>query len=230
MSVEWPQGASEKERFLRSIPLVFWERDVRVSELTPLFCQHIERITLRGPLGDLNDDIWRDARRGFLMVFREPEPPSLTLLAYLQAEGNVMTCEFKFLSGEPAAEFTHEVSEERPLIMGQLNLIAYRAAFDAGLLQSIFQDVTVLLAGFMFVVPEGVLLWHGPGRDGKHLGLALEELQSLSYEELQRRDRRRLPEFVEAVRRSLQDKLPSERVLLWRQYMGDPELERQHLE
>eukprot|EP00438_Fugacium_kawagutii_P036703 Skav200935 [mRNA] locus=scaffold2433:433149:433601:+ [translate_table: standard] len=130
LEVQWPAEQWQKECYLRGIPLVFWDRNSTVGRATPLFSRRIDHITLHGRRGEVEYEIWQDLRARFLVIFGAPRPPTVTLSAAFEVEDNVITCELKMLSGEPVAEFSQEVTAEKPFIMGHVNMIAFLAAYD----------------------------------------------------------------------------------------------------
>eukprot|EP00435_Cladocopium_sp_Y103_P029295 s2226_g7.t1 len=149
----WPQSPPEAEALLKQIPLVFWRRDELFGALVEAFGEEVGRVTVHWRTGPRVYCVWKLGQQA--VIFKEDSPPTVAVVVQLAVDGSNIRCSFGLMSGEPLAEATfHE--DVRPFLMGHVSMVAYRAASDANLIESLYQEVKVLLEGFQTVVPDGI--------------------------------------------------------------------------
>ena len=219
-----PSSTAAKEAFLRNLPLVAWDRNETVACEALSSGSFCERVVLDTHAGQQRTfDIWTFF--GFTLVIKAETPPTIAVTATLTAEGQTPSCTFRLLSGQELAEATFALPPAHPLLMGHLSMVAYKAALDAGLIESLYQEVSVQLDGFDARVPDGVVLWtRRTGGQQVPLEEALRRLQSHSLRRLQRLDRHTLPEFVGPNLAYLRQLPPALRAPVWQAFAGPPGL------
>ena len=194
----WPRSAADAEALLKEIPLVFWRKDLFFGILVENCGAEVGRVTVQWRTGPRVYHVWKF--RGQAVIFKEESPPTVIVVVQLAVEGSNIRCDFARMSGEPLAEATFNEAV-RPLLMGHVSMVAYRAASDANLIESLYQEVQVLLEGFHRVVPDGVVLcqaWgNSAGEAAETLDASLHRLQRLSTRQLCRFDLHTLPEFLQ---------------------------------
>ena len=219
-----PSSTAGKEALLRNIPLVAWDRNKTVACEALSSGSFCERVVLDTRAGQQRTfDVWTCL--GFTLVIKAEAPPTIAVAATLTAEGQTPSCTFRLLSGQELAEATFALPPAQPLLMGHLSMVAYTAALDAGLIESLYQEVRVLLDGFDAHVPEGVVLWtRGAGTQQVPLEESLRRLQSHPLHRLQQLDRHTLPEFVGPNLAYLRQLPPALRAPVWQAFAGPPGL------
>ena len=220
----WPEALAEQLAFISCVPFLFWERNPDCIAEVLLGGQEVKRVTLEGAVGHRSFRVWKYA--SFLVICKEENPSTLVLTASLEVVANDVVCSFCRLSGEAldAVVFPSErfISSDRTLHMDDVTLAAYRLAFFENLVESVYQEVHVLLNGFQAVVPDGVVVWPPPGRSlelsAGTLGDALSALQQLSAFHLQTLDVCREPGFLRRFWPEIRRAAPSERLELWQHW------------
>ena len=219
---DWPTQPAEQEEFLRGLPAVMWDQNPDKALFIRTFGFHLQTVELaaRRGRGHRTYQVWNCLN--FTAIFREA-PPTLIINASLEARGQVVSVELSLASGEALAGATFDLKPGEPLIMGHVTMIAYKGATDARLLESIYQDVRVLLEGSASLVPDGVVLWERSrrGRPRRSLAASLERVQRLAPEELAALDMSYLPGFVGPVLDELKQLVPSYRLLPWLAFTGN---------
>ena len=218
---EWPAQRAEQEEFLRSIPAVMWERNAGKAALLTIFGWHMETVelTLRPGRGSQKYQVWDCLDCNVL--FRDP-PPTLIIKALLAENQQQVSLELALMSGEGLAAATFDLRPDEPLIMGHITMIAYKGAIDAGLLESIYQEVHVLLGNSSCLVPDGVVLWVRSSRGPPPVPLteSLARAQRLPAEALEALDTSYLPGFVGPALDQMKRLPPSARLLPWLEFTG----------
>eukprot|EP00435_Cladocopium_sp_Y103_P033215 s3539_g8.t1 len=111
----------------------FGERDSALGE-------EVDVVMVRQETGARVFRIWRF--EDLAVVFREDNPPTVVLAARLITEGPDIKSSFALMSGELLSEGIFDRhGVEGPLLMGHLSMLAYRAASDANLIESVYQAV-----------------------------------------------------------------------------------------
>ena len=223
LRIALPSSRAAKVLLLRSIPLVAWDRDEEVASEALSSGSFLERVVVDTRAGPRTFDVW--SSHGFMLVFKAEAPPPIVVAATLTAEGQTASCAFRLLSGTELAEATFALAPADPLLMGHLTMVAYKAVLDAGLVESLYQDVSVQLDGFGLHVPDGVALWtRGAGTRQASLEVSLRRLQRHSLRSLRQLDRHTLPEFVGPNLAYLRQLPPAFRAPLWQAFVGPPGL------
>ena len=214
-----PANRAEKEAWVQNIPLFLWDRNAEKSALVIFFGNFRESLCVTTRTSQRTYEIWESF--GCTVIFRTEPLPTVVVLARLSAEGQEVTCGFSLISGRPLADATFALRPADPLLMGHLTMVAYRAALDARLVGSLYQDVCVLVDGFNQQIPDGVALWQrGQGAQQEPLERSLHRLQTYTCEALMQLDTHRLPEFVGPNLAYLQQLPPASRFPAWYIYHG----------
>eukprot|EP00438_Fugacium_kawagutii_P002532 Skav207748 [mRNA] locus=scaffold181:39899:45862:- [translate_table: standard] len=204
----WPRHDEERKQIImRALPMVAWQRHSGIVACLSVFGENIDTVTFSSEAGERTYHVWYDDDIGLAVV--RPSRTTLVLQADITSEDNRVKCKFTLLSGECIAELSMTVSRRKPLAMGHLTMVAARAIYERGLLESVYQEIRVLLPGFEHCVPDGVLLWEGQrgrprGREAPRpaetLPAALERLQALTPAALRNLDRREVDALEAAAR------------------------------
>ena len=215
----WPRQPEEQFKFLKGIPAVMWHRDPEKALYIRSVGKQVETVQMRTRRGVQTYQVWKCLNFG--IIFREP-PPTLVINANLRTMGQEVSVDLSLVSGRELAEATFNLQPGDPLIMGHLTMVAYLAAIDAGLFESIYQDIHVLLEGAPQLIPDGVVLWERSRQGPAPLPLAssLEGIRMLSRGQLAALDTTYLPGFVGPFLERLKQLGPSSRLAPWFSYTG----------
>ena len=221
LDIAWPQAQEDKFACLRGLHVALWCRHPGIAAVAEAFGTLTDRIVLDTAAGRRAYEIWLCGQT--LLIFKEQQPPTLIIVATPAAAEGQVTSAFRLLSGRPLAEAAYELEPAEPLLMGHLTLAGYRAASEAGLVESVYQDVKVLIDGFQDLIPDGVALWgafarlHAAPEDA--LAASLAWLRRRSPRELQALNNNLLPDFLEPNLHLLQLLPVSARRSFWTWYV-----------
>eukprot|EP00435_Cladocopium_sp_Y103_P011567 s1203_g3.t1 len=209
----------DKLEFLWGIPAVMWHRDPEKALYIRSVGQQVETVEITTSRGIRIYQIWKCLNFG--IIFRET-PPTLLINASLQTKEQEVSVDLSLVSGRQLAEATFDLEPGEPLVMGHLTLVAYMGALSAGLFESIYQEIHVLVDGGPQLIPDGVILWErsSNGPAPMPLATALEKILTLTPGQLAARDTTCLPLFVGPLLERLKRLPPNSRVRPWLSYAG----------